>query len=87
MNIQFKQPQTLDGKQLIDELAQAGIIAADLPNIDANGKMWIDIDAKDEGKATAIVAAHVAVLKPISIEDKLASVGLSVADLKTALGL
>jgi hypothetical protein len=87
MNIQFKQPKTLDGKQLIDELAQAGIIAADIPNIDAEGNMWIDIDAKDEAQAASIVASHVAVLKPISIEDKLASVGLSVSDLKAALGL
>jgi len=87
MNIQFKQPKTLDGQQLIEELAQAGIIAADIPNIDLDGNMWIDINAKDESQASAIIAAHVAVLKPISIEDKLASVGLSIADLKAALGL
>ena len=61
MNIQFKQPKTLDGKQLIDELAAAGVVAADVPNIDAEGKMWIDIDAKDEAKAISIVDAHVAI--------------------------
>jgi hypothetical protein len=87
MNIQFKQPKTLDGKQLIDELAAAGVVAADLPNIDADGNMWIDIDAKDEAKASAIVAAHIANTVSLTIEDKLASVGLSVADLKEALGL
>jgi hypothetical protein len=87
MNIKFKQPQTLDGKQLIDELAAAGIIAADVPNIDAEGNFWIDIDAKDEAAATLIVAAHVADLTPQSFEDKLESVGLSLDELKAALGL
>jgi len=60
MNIQFKQPKTLDGKQLIDELAAAGITAVDVPNIDADGNMWLDIDAKNEEKATAVIAAHIA---------------------------
>ena len=85
MNIQFKQPNKLDGKQLIDELAQAGIIAADLPNIDAEGHMWIDIDPKDEAKAISIVAAHVGIIKPLSVVEKLASVGLSIEELKAAL--
>jgi len=87
MNIQFKQPKTLDGKQLIDELAAAGVVAADVPNIDAEGNMWIDIDAKDEEKASAIVTAHIANTVSLTIEEKLASVGLSVTDLKEALGL
>jgi len=87
MNIQFKQPKTLDGKQLIDELAAAGVVAADVPNIDAEGNMWIDIDEKDETKARAIVDAHIANTVSLTIENKLASVGLSVAELKEALGL
>jgi len=85
MNIKFKQPKTLDGKQLIDELAVEGIIAADVPSIDADGNLWIDIDPKDEAKAISIVAAHVAHTKELSVADKLASVGLSIDELKAAL--
>jgi L-lactate utilization protein LutC len=85
MNIKFKQPKALDGKQLIDELAQAGITAADIPNIDSAGHMWIDIDAEDEAKASLIVAAHVGITKPLSVVEKLASAGLSIEELKAAL--
>lgn len=85
MNTKFKQPKTLDGKQLIDELVLEGIIAADVPSIDVEGNLWIDIDPKDEAKAISIVAAHVANAKELSVADKLASVGLTIDELKAAL--
>jgi hypothetical protein len=87
VNIKFKQPKTLDGKQLIEELAKAGIMAADIPNIDAEANLWIDIDAKDQAAANAIVAAHVANTTQPTIADKLALVGLSIDDLKAALSV
>lgn len=62
MRTQFTQPAELDSLQLVKELAAAGIIA-DLPNIDHDNKFWLNIDEKDIAKATAIIAAHVAIPK------------------------
>ena len=87
MNIKFKQPKTLDGKQLIEELAAAGVVAADIPSIDFEGNFWLDIDPANEETTKTIVAAHVGRTIAPTIEEKLASVGLSITDLKTALGL
>jgi Fic family protein len=59
------------------------------PFIDGNGDFWLDVDAKDEAKAKPIVDAHngTTVAPEPTITQKLASVGLSIDDLKIALGL
>jgi Fic family protein len=59
------------------------------PFIDGNGDFWLDIDPADEAKAAAVVAAHngTIVAPEPTIEQKLSSVGLSLPDLKAALGL
>ena len=93
----FNIPQNLNGSQLIDEL-----LAVDIelpydplahknkkpPVIDA-GLLWLDIADADEKKAQEIIENHKGVDKKIELtfEQKLASVGLSLDDLKEALGL
>jgi hypothetical protein len=52
-----------------------------------NGEFYVNgVENKEEAKALIDAYAFVAPPQP-TIEDKLASVGLSVTDLKTALGL
>ena len=87
--IQFTKPQNLNGAELLAELKAGGVVISQPPVVDGNGDFWLDIVEADKAKATPIVAAHngTIVAPEQTIEDKLASVGLSVADLKTALGL
>jgi hypothetical protein len=85
--IQFTKPQNLNGSQLIEELKNAGISASN-PTVDGDA-FSLDIDQKDVAKAEAIVKDHngIMVAPEPSINQKLASVGLSIDDLKAALGL
>jgi hypothetical protein len=87
--IKFDKPTNLNGIELIAELTAAGIKVANRPSIDGNGDFWLDITNKDKAKAEEIVAAHNGntIAPQLTIEQKLASVGLSLDDLKTALGL
>ena len=87
--IQFNKPTNLNGAELLQELNAAGVVIETPPTLDGNDVLWLDIAAKDEAKAASIVAAHngTMVAPEPSVADKLESVGLSVADLKTALGL
>ena len=90
--LKFDKPQNLNGSQLLDELAIVGIVLDKLtqaPLIDGNGDFWLDVKPADETKAAAVVAVHNGNITPKepTIEDKLASVGLSLTDLKSALGL
>lgn len=87
--IKFITPESLNGKQLIDELVAAGVTITEPPLLDGNRELWLDIKALDKDKATAVVNAHVGVdyVPTLTIEQKLASVGLSISDLKTALGI
>ena len=87
--IKFIKPVNLNGAELLNELKQAGIDVIGLPVVDGNNDFWLDIAEADKAKATPIVAAHngTLVAPEQTIEDKLASVGLSLPDLKTALGL
>ncbi len=90
--IKFDKPLNLNGIELLDELASVGIVLdkkEQAPLIDGNGNFWLDIKPADEAKAAKIVAAHngTIVAPEPTIEDKLASVGLNLTDLKTALGL
>jgi hypothetical protein len=97
--ISFNKPEKLDGFQLNAELIDAGIklrkAANPLPNqvyeapsLDGNGVLWLNIEQSDADKATEVVAAHIAKdPEPKTLEQKLASVGLNLDDLKAALGL
>jgi hypothetical protein len=87
--IKFNKPNNLNGKELLNELNVAGVTITESPFLDGNGELWLNIAEKDKAKATGIVAAHngTTVAPEPTIQEKLESVGLSVADLKTALGL
>jgi hypothetical protein len=89
--ITFTKPANLNGKELVEQLNVAGIdINTDTsPFDDGQGNLLLDIATTDEAKAKAIVAAHngTVIAPEPTIADKLSSVGLSVADLKVALGL
>jgi len=87
--ITFTKPQNLNGKELLDELSANGVVVQGLPVDDGAGNLILNIASKDEAKAAEVVAAHNGntVAPQPTIEDKLASVGLSLPDLKAALGL
>ena len=96
--ISFDKPKKLNGTQLNKELASAGVKLAknkiELPNeeyeppvIDGNGVLWLNVSEADATIAAQVVAAHIGKdPEPKTIEDKLASVGLSLDELKAALG-
>lgn len=86
--IEFNKPQNLNGAELLNELKAVGITVEGLPLIDEDGNLWLNITEADKDKATSIVAAHngTTVAPEPTIADKLASVGLSIEELKAALG-
>jgi hypothetical protein len=87
--IQFTKPTNLNGSELLAELNAGGVTITQSPELDGLGVLWLNIAETDETKAKKIVAAHngTIVAPEPTIADKLASVGLSVTDLKAALGL
>ena len=88
--IQFKKPAQLNGSQLRDELRAAGVAITDdnqAVSTDGEQTLWLDISDTDKVKAQGVVAQHIGIDKEPTLDDKLASVGLSVTDLKAALGL
>jgi hypothetical protein len=89
--IQFTKPTNLNGAELVAELAAVGVIVNTVtsPFIDGAGDFWLDIAEADKAKATPIVAAHngTTVATEPTVAHKLAAAGLSVDDLKAALGL
>jgi hypothetical protein len=89
---QFDKPTNLNGTELRAELNAANVaISDDIDAIvlDENQNLFLKIASKDKTKATQVVAAHngTVVTPEATISQKLASVGLSVDDLKVALGL
>lgn len=87
--IKFTKPKNLNGSELIDEIKAVGIEINGNPLIDEDGNFWLDISNEDEEKVKPIVTAHngTTVAPEPTVQDKLASVGLSLDDLKVALGL
>jgi len=90
--IKFNKPTNLNGAELRKELNDAGVtISNDLNSvtIDADGDLWLDIANKDQAKAQTIVDAHngTTIAPEPTVADKLANAGLTVEDLKEALGL
>jgi hypothetical protein len=84
----FTKPENLNGTELQTELVEAGINVNRI-TVEGDGSLNLDIDPKNESKAAAVIAAHngTTVATEPTIEDKLASVGLNLTDLKSALGL
>ncbi len=87
--IKFDKPKNLNGTELLAELNAAGVSISQSPMLDGNENLLLDISEADKDTAAAIVAAHdgTMVAPEKSITEKLASVNLSVDDLKAALGL
>lgn len=87
--IKFNKPANLNGTELLEELNAAGVAIDQSPTVDGNGDLWLEINAKDETKAQAVVNAHngTMIAPEPTIADKLANAGLSIDDLKAALGL
>jgi hypothetical protein len=86
--IQFDKPTNLNGAELLAELLAIGVIVTGLPLIDENGEFLVGHQKQtDKTKATPIVAAHngTLVAPEPTIAEKLASVGLSIEELKAAL--
>lgn len=89
--IKFQVPTNLNGAELRQELNAAGVsISNDTFAIilDDEKNLCLDIAEIDKDKAATIVAAHngTTVAPEPTIADKLASVGLSIEELKAALG-
>ncbi len=84
----FTKPKKLNGIQLREELRDAGVEIDDGRSVVIIGnELHLDILETDKEKAEEIVSKHIGIDKEITIEEKLASVGLSLPDLKAALGL
>ena len=87
--IQFTKPKNLNGAELLTQLNAGGVVITKSPVIDGEGDFWLDIAEADKAKATPIVAAHDGTLiapEP-TVADKLAATGLTLDELKAALGL
>ena len=82
----FTKPGNLNGAELKQELATVGII---VESIKDNADGTISFETDKESDANVIVLAHNGTIQAPepTIPQKLASVGLSIDDLKEALGL
>ena len=90
--IKFDKPINLNGRELRQELRNANIDISDSSRaltIENDGYLYLDIDPSKEAQAKAIVASHngTMIAPEPTVQDKLSSVGLSLDDLKQALGL
>jgi hypothetical protein len=82
----FDKPTNLNGAELKDELAAASILVDEIFDY-SDGTIGFETDNKTE--AAKIVAKHngtITTAQP-SIEEKLATVGLDLGQLKLALGI
>ena len=82
----FPRPINLNGAELKVEFSAAGVSITQLNDL-LDGT--IQVETNNEIEAAKIIAAHNGTTVPPepTIEEKLASVGLSIDDLKAALGL
>jgi predicted outer membrane protein len=92
MMIKFNKPQNLNGAELRQELNNIGVQISNEPTsveVDGDDNLWLDIASEDEAKAKVIVDNHNGTTGAfeLTVADKLANAGLTVEDLKAALGL
>lgn len=86
----FTKPSALNGTQLREELRIAGVTINDDINAvldSSDGLIHLDIKKADEVKAESVVAAHIGVdsVIELSLDEKLAFLGISLAEIKQAL--
>jgi hypothetical protein len=81
----FTKPENLNGAELMAELAAVGII---VDKVFDNSDGTINLPTDDDAAGLVVAAHNGTIVAPEpTIEDKLSSVGLSLPDLKAALGL
>jgi len=56
--IKVTRPINLNGAELIDELEAAGVQVNDVPFLDGNGDLFLDIAQKDFVKAEEVLSKH-----------------------------
>lgn len=59
--IRFAKPENLNGAELLDELAEIGIVldkVRQAPFLDDDNSLWLDIKKLDSDKAALVIAAH-----------------------------
>lgn len=85
--IKFNKPANLNGKELLAELKNENVEVQGFPFLDEQNSLWLNIADKDQQKAESIISAHDGTLiaRELTIVEKLASVGLSIEELKAAL--
>jgi hypothetical protein len=85
--IKFNKPANLNGKELLAQLKTQNVEVTGFPFIDDEDSLWLDIANKDQEKAEAVISAHngTQIAPEPTIAEKLASVGLSIEELKAAL--
>jgi hypothetical protein len=89
--MKFQLPVKFNGTRLRNELSAQGInLPEDLNAITvSDNDLFLDINQEDMEKVEEILANHTGedLIIEETLENKLAKVGLSIDDLKTALGL
>jgi len=82
----FTKPANLNGAELIAELAAVGVIVERVV-LEADGQLNIDVATKDSAKVDKVLTSHngTIIAPEPTISEKLASVGLSLEELKAAL--
>ena len=81
----FTKPQSLNGKQLKDELKAAGVNVEMIID-NADNTISLDVASNKETQVAEIIKNHVGVDYVATAADKLAALGLTADDLK-AIGL
>jgi hypothetical protein len=87
--IKVTRPTNLNGAELVEELKAKGVLISNPPMVDGNGDLFLDIAQKDLVKAEEVLSTHngTQIAPAPTVAQKLQSVGLSLDELKAALGL
>jgi hypothetical protein len=87
--IKFEKPVNFNGTELLQQLNAGGVKITEAPMVDGEGDLWLQIAEADKVKALAIITNHNGTIIPkeLTVTEKLAKAGLSLDELKTALGL
>jgi hypothetical protein len=87
--IKVTRPAKLNGAELMSELNAKGVAITQPPLLDGNGDLFLEIKEKDLTIAEEVLAKHngTQIAPAPTVAQKLQSVGLSIDELKSAMGL